>query len=184
MRLIDVVQLTDSKFLNMYRLKLINKKGTPKDYYVASRRKKNDLTCVSGKHETCDGVMILPITEEGDIVLVRQYRPAIGDFLYELPAGMIDKGEDIETAAKRELFEETGLKAKTYELLLKPSYSSVGMSDETTAVVKMDVYGDPTTENLEDDEELEIIKIKKSEAKEFVKNNNISIKAGLILNFI
>lgn len=184
MKLIDIVQLTDSEFLNMYKLELVNKKGKLKDYYVASRRKKDDLTCVTGKHETCDGVMILPITENDEVILVRQYRPAIGDFLYELPAGMIDKGEDIETAAKRELFEETGLKASSYELLIKPSYSSVGMSDETTAVVKMTVYGEPSTDNLEDDEELEIIKIKKSEAKEFVKNNNISIKAALILNFI
>lgn len=184
MKLIDVVQLSDSKFLSMYKLKLINKKGKPKDYYVASRRKRNALTCVTGKHDICDGVMILAITEDDEIIILRQYRPAIGDYLYELPAGMIDENEDIETAARRELFEETGLKAKTYEMILKPSYSSVGISDETTAVVKMDVYGDPTTENLEDDEEIEIIKIKKSEAKEFVKNNNFSIKAGLILSFI
>lgn len=184
MKLLKVEQLTETKYLNMYKLDIINKVGNPKDYFICSRRKKEDLTCVSKKHTICDGVMILAIDEEDNIILVKQFRPAIGDYIYELPAGMIDKGEDLETAAKRELFEETGLKAKSYEVLLKPSYSSVGISDETTAIVKMDVYGEITTDNLEEDEELEVVKIKKSEAKEFVKKHNVSIKAALIMTFI
>ena len=94
---------------------------------------------------------------------------------------MMDKGEDIETAAKRELYEETGLEPVTYEEILKPSYSSVGFSDEATAVVKMTVRGTVSTENNEDDEDIEVIKLKISEAKEFVKNHNFSIKAALIL---
>ncbi|MGG7178699.1 NUDIX hydrolase [Clostridium paraputrificum] len=181
MKLIDIVQLSSSKYLNMYKLKLINRKGKPKDYFVASRRKKEDLSCVTKNHDRCDGVMIIPVTENDEVVLLKQYRPAIGDYLYELPAGIVDPGENIEEAAKRELFEETGLKAKSYELVLKPSYTSVGMSDETTAVVKMVVEGDITNENMEDNEDIEVFKIKKSEAKEFVKNNNVSIKGALIL---
>lgn len=181
MKLIDIVQLTNSKFLNMYKLKLLNKKGQPKDYFVASRRKREELTCVTHKHDYCDGVIIIPVTEEGEVVILRQFRPAIDDYLYELPAGMMDKGEDIETAAKRELYEETGLEPVTYEEILKPSYSSVGFSDEATAVVKMTVRGTVSTENNEDDEDIEVIKLKISEAKEFVKNHNFSIKAALIL---
>lgn len=181
MKLIDVEQLTESKYLSMYKLKLINKKGNPKDYYVASRRKKEELTCVTKEHNRCDGVMIIPLTENDEIVLLKQYRPAIGDYLYELPAGIVDPGESIEEAARRELFEETGLKCKEYEMYLKPSYTSVGLTDETTAVVKMIVEGDISTENIEEDEDIEVFKIKKSDAKEFVKNNNVSIKGALIL---
>lgn len=181
MKLIDIEQLTESKFLNSYKLKLINKKGNPKDYYIASRRKKNELSCVTKDHNRCDGVMIVPITRDGEVVVLRQYRPAINDYLYELPAGIIDKGETIEEAAKRELFEETGLKAVECELYLKPSYTSVGLTDETTAVVKMTVEGDISTDNTENDEDIEVFKLKLNETKDFVKKHNISIKAALIL---
>lgn len=181
MKLINIKELVTTKFLSMYKLELINKAGNRKDYFVASRRKKEDLTCVTHNHNRCDGVMIIPLTEDDEVVLVKQYRPAIDDYLYELPAGIIDEGEEIEEAAKRELFEETGLKCKKCELYLKPSYTSVGLTDETTAVVKMTVYGEPTNINTEENEEIEIIKIKKSEAKDFVKNHNVSIKGALIL---
>lgn len=181
MKLMDIEELVATKFLNMYKLKLINKVGNRKDYFIASRRKKDNLTCVTHTHNRCDGVMMIPLTENDEVVIVKQYRPAIDDYLYELPAGIIDPGEEIEEAAKRELFEETGLKCSECELYLKPSYTSVGLSDETTAVVKMKVYGEPTNINVEEDEEIEIIKIKRSEAKDFVKNHNVSMKGALIL---
>lgn len=181
MKLIDIVELSNNKFLNLYKLKLINRRGVPKDYFLASRRKRDKLSCVTKNHNICDGVMIVPVTEDNEIVMLKQYRPAISDYLYELPAGMVDSGETIEEAARRELFEETGLRAKSYEVLLKPSYTSVGISDETTAVVKMVVEGEITNENEEDDEDIEVFKLKIKDAKEFVKNNNVSIKGALVL---
>lgn len=54
-------------------------------------------------------VVIIPVTESGDIVLVQQYRPAIGRLAWELPAGSLKPGEDIERAAIRECHEEIGL---------------------------------------------------------------------------
>ena len=54
-------------------------------------------------------VVIIPVTEGGDIVLVQQYRPAIGRLAWELPAGSLKPGEDIERAAIRECHEEIGL---------------------------------------------------------------------------
>jgi ADP-ribose pyrophosphatase len=165
----------------MFKLKLINKKGKPKDYYLASRRKREELSCSTKNHDICDGVMIIPVTENDEIVMLKQYRPIISDYLYELPAGIVDKGETIEQAARRELYEETGLIGKSYEVILKPSYSSVGLTDETTAIVKMVVAGEMTNFNTEEDEEIEVFKIKKSDAKEFVKNHNVSIKGALVL---
>jgi len=55
-----------------------------------------------------DGVVILPITDSGQIVMVRQFRPARNQFSLELPAGFIDEGETPEVSARRELLEETG----------------------------------------------------------------------------
>jgi ADP-ribose pyrophosphatase len=54
-------------------------------------------------------VVIVPVNDEGDVVLVRQYRHAIGRWLWELPAGSLKKGEDAAEAAKRECHEEIGL---------------------------------------------------------------------------
>jgi ADP-ribose pyrophosphatase len=53
-------------------------------------------------------VVIIPITARDEIILVRQYRPAIGRWAWELPAGSLKPGEDIEQAARRECQEETG----------------------------------------------------------------------------
>jgi ADP-ribose pyrophosphatase len=52
-------------------------------------------------------VVIIPITAQDEIILVRQYRPAIGRWAWELPAGSLKPGEDVERAARRECHEET-----------------------------------------------------------------------------
>ncbi|WP_297632465.1 NUDIX hydrolase [uncultured Clostridium sp.] len=184
MKLLNIEKQTNNPYLNMYKLTLRNKKDNIKEYFIASRREKEELACVTKDHTKADGVMIIPITKEGEVVLLKQYRPAIDGFLYELPAGMVDEGEDMIEGAKRELFEETGLKCTSYEILVKPSYTSVGMSDETTGVVKMIVEGELDTSNIEEDEEIEAIKIKIKDAKEFVKNNNVSIKGAIILSML
>ena len=54
-------------------------------------------------------VVIIPVTADGGIVLVRQYRPAIGRWAWELPAGTLKPGENVEKAAVRECHEEIGL---------------------------------------------------------------------------
>lgn len=184
MKLLNIEKQTNNPYLNMYKLTLRNKKDNIKEYFIASRREKDELACVTKNHKKADGVMIVPITKEGEVVLLKQYRPAIDGFLYELPAGMIDDGEDMIEGAKRELFEETGLTCVDYEVLVKPSYTSVGLTDETTGVVKMIVEGNIDTSNIEEDEEIEVIKINIKDAKEFVKNNNVSIKGAIILSML
>jgi ADP-ribose pyrophosphatase len=62
-------------------------------------------------------VVILPITNAGEIVLVRQYRPAIGRWAWELPAGTLKDGENPEKAAVRECHEEIGMIPATLEKL-------------------------------------------------------------------
>ena len=184
MKIKDIKKLTDCKFLNLYKLDIENKVGNSKEYFIASRREKKDLSCVVNNHNKADGVMIIPITEEDEFVLIKQFRPAINDYIYEFPAGLIDEGEDAIKAATRELFEETGLLASECEYLIKPSYTSVGMSDEAVAVVKMKVHGEVSTENLEENEEIEVCKIPIKEAKKFVEDNNVSIKTALVLTFM
>lgn len=52
---------------------------------------------------------VVPLTAEGEVILIRQYRHAVGGFIYEVPAGKLDKGEPPELCAARELTEEAGV---------------------------------------------------------------------------
>ena len=71
--------------------------------------------------------------EEDKLVIIREYRVPLDDYVYSLPAGLIDPGEDIEVCAKRELKEETGL--DLVEINKMDSgfglYPSPGMTDES-----------------------------------------------------
>jgi len=62
-------------------------------------------------------VAIVPIDENGDVLLVRQYRLAAGEALLEVPAGLVDEAEELEAAAQRELQDETGYRAAKLERL-------------------------------------------------------------------
>ena len=72
-----------------------------------------------GRRATCDviehppAVVIVPVLPDGRLVLLRQYRPVISEYLLELPAGKLDPGEAPEAGAARELEEETGYRAGT-----------------------------------------------------------------------
>jgi ADP-ribose pyrophosphatase len=74
-------------------------------------------------------VAVIPVLPDGRIVLVRQYRYAVSDFVWELPAGRRDPSESPEAGARRELEEEVGLKAGALELI-STFWTTPGFCDE------------------------------------------------------
>jgi ADP-ribose pyrophosphatase len=74
-------------------------------------------------------VVIVPVTEDDEVVLVRQYRPALGRWAWELPAGSLKPGEDVAKAAARECHEEIGLVADRL-VPLGSFYPTPGYCDE------------------------------------------------------
>jgi ADP-ribose pyrophosphatase len=79
-------------------------------------------------------VVVVPVTEGGEVVLIRQYRPALDRFVIELPAGLIDPGEDVFEAGRRELIEETGHEAGRIEILTE-GVMSTGIETEPWTVL-------------------------------------------------
>jgi len=83
------------------------------------------------EHEVIEhpgAVAMLPLLDDGRLLLIRQYRHLVGKVLLEIPAGTLDEDEDPEECARRELVEETGYDAEVMEELLScflsPGYSS------------------------------------------------------------
>lgn len=74
------------------------------------------------------GAVVVPIKDDGNIILVKQFRYPLQKYLIELPAGKLDKDEDPLVCAKRELEEETGYKANEFkklgEIYTSPGYST------------------------------------------------------------
>lgn len=112
-----------------------------------------------------DAVVILPVTENNEIVFVEQLRESIGKVALELPAGIIDPGEDTKVAAARELEEETGIKADNIEFLTS-YYSSCGYTSEKLYiyVAKNFVYGEQHFDETE-----EILNVKKIKIEDAMK---------------
>ena len=120
-----------------------------------------------------EAVIVLPIDKEGNVIFELQLREAVGEVSLELPAGMIDKDEIPEVAAKRELMEETGYIAEKIEHL-KSVHTSSGYSSEKIHIYLATDLKEGN-QKLDDDEEiLEIKKIHINECIELVDKNFFS----------
>lgn len=102
-------------------------------------------------------VVIIPVTAAGEIVLVRQYRPAIRVWAWELPAGSLKPGEDVEHAAVRECHEEIGLVPGTIRKL-GAFYPTPGYCDELMNVYHAGELRNPRADEhatQDEDEDIE-----------------------------
>lgn len=95
-------------------------------------------------------VVLLPILEDGRVVLIENTRPTVGETLLELPAGTRESGEEAVVTASRELIEETGYRAGKLELIHE-FYSAPGICDELMHLYRATelVAGDPDREATE-----------------------------------
>ncbi len=105
---------------------------------------------------------VVPVKDDGTVVLIRQFRHAAGGFIYEIPAGKLASGEDPLHCASRELEEEVGYRASTFELL-SSIFTAPGFADEVIHVYKATGLT-KGRQHLDRDEVLDVIEMPLSEA--------------------
>jgi len=185
-----ISQVTQNKFLNLYDLEIENKAGRPGIYHVASRASSSEALKLVTRENKPDGVIVYALYGEKKdrVVLIRQYRFSIGDYIYEFPAGLVDEGEDFHEAGIRELKEETGLSFHPIEadpLFTRPYFTTVGMTDESCAAVYGTADGVLSRDGLEEGEEIETILADRTEILRILREENVSIMcAYMMMHFL
>jgi ADP-ribose pyrophosphatase len=181
----DVVKLTDLKYVNLYEIHGKNKNGEDINYYFASRHDKDNVQPFK-KEVKADAVAVFAYYGEDmeKVVLIRQYRYPIGDYVYEFPAGLIDKGETVEQAAVREFKEETGLDLTILpadDIFSKPRFSATGLTDESLSIVKGIASGSVSYEGLEAMEDLSVVLADRNEVRRILIEEKVAARCALLL---
>lgn len=127
-------------------------------------------------------VVIVPVFADLTVALVRQYRHAAGEYLWEIPAGTLEKHETAEIGAARELEEEVGVTAGKIEKLTEFFVSPGFLSEKMFVFLATDLTA--TAQNLEADELLNVERFSFPALYEKIRNNEIpdaKTMVGLIL---
>ena len=125
----------EGKFITRYDVDYVTAEGNPKTYEIISRNR-NIQTLDDLQNRKPNAVVMILTDESGELILVnREYRMAMAQWIYNFPAGLIDPGESPEESARRELREETGLRIVRIDDVLDNSYSAVGFSNERNVCV-------------------------------------------------
>lgn len=185
-RIEKINQKLKGRFLSYYELLVSARDGKSFPYYMVSRNPDAEsLKAVTGENPP-DGVIICSRYEE-KLVLIRQFRFPAGRYVYELPAGLAEAGEDAVTAAVREMKEETGLDFHPLSTpdLSRPFFTTVGMTDESCATIFGYCSGSPTQQGQEDTEDIQVILADKAECRRILREESVAIMCAYqIMQFL
>ncbi len=118
-------------------------------------------------------VVLLPVPEPGHVILIRQYRYPVKRWLWELPAGSVDPGEDPEGAARRECHEEIGQVPDTI-VRLSALYPTPGYCDEEMYFFRVSGLSEPSeAAALDEDEDIEPRVFTLRDARDMVRRGEI-----------
>lgn len=181
MKINCIKKITDHNHLNLFSVQYKDRADQDKEWIFASRSNPVDPP----DDRMADAVVIIPYHKnEKKLVLIKEFRVVLGDYQYGFPAGLVDKGESMEEAGKRELFEETGL---TMIRIIHQSpvvFSSSGMTDESLCLIYAECEGIPSNRYNEASEDIEILMVSPSMALELLRDKRIKfdVKTWIVLN--
>ena len=185
----NIQQKTHNRFLNYYELEAVHRDGSVSPYYMASRAKDvSQLKAVTHENKP-DGVILYGVygEQKDKVVLIRQYRYPLGDYVYEFPAGLVEEGEEMGAAGIREMYEETGLTftpvdAGSYS---RPFFTTIGMTDESCGTVFGYCSGEPTSCHQEASEEIQVVIADRAECRRILREENVALPcAYMLMHFI
>ena len=128
-------KILEGKFITRYDVDYVTAEGHSKTYEIISRSK--DIQTLEQLQNRQANAVVMVLTDESEerILINREYRMAMAQWIYNFPAGLIDPGETPEESARRELWEETGLTLTRIDDVLDNSYSAVGFANERNVCV-------------------------------------------------
>jgi ADP-ribose pyrophosphatase len=156
MEILSLEKLTNEKWLNLFAATFRNRDHTGR-WLFASR--KPDPHAGQGR---ADAVVIVPtLVNPGEpprLVVINEFRVPISGRVFGFPAGLLEPGESVEDAARREMAEETGFDVVKVKRVSPAVYASSGMTDEAAALAFVDVRSTPDSKpHLEAGEDLEVV---------------------------
>jgi len=147
------------------------RKGRVFDFYAENITLPNGVTLDMEIIRHPGAAAIVPVMDDGSVILLKQYRHAVGGFIWEIPAGTVDSGEGARRCAERELIEETGYAARHFERLAVitplPAYS-----DERIHLF-MATGLTQAAQNLDEDELLVVHRVEMRQAIKMIADGEI-----------
>ncbi len=161
--------------MNLISAQYQDRQDSMKSWIYASR----------GNAQGPDAVVIVPFHEdENKLVVIREFRVPLQGNQYGFPAGLMDPGESIEQAGKRELLEETGLRVTRVIKQSPAVFSSSGMTDESISLLYVRCKGIPSTQFNESSEQIDVMMLSREDAKDLLARPGLKfdVKSWIVLD--
>jgi ADP-ribose pyrophosphatase len=181
-----VKKQSDNPFLNLYKLDAVDREGKVFDYYFVSRRDEEGIK-LKTKDNNPEGIVVYAITDEESprLLVIKEYRYPLDEYIYELPAGIIDPGEVAEQAAVREIKEETGFNLKVYnggnKAFRRSFYLGPGFTDESNGTVFGTIHVEEVEQQLESAERIQVMLADKEQVKRILKEERVTLRGAYLM---
>jgi ADP-ribose pyrophosphatase len=171
MKVIETYQRATSTHLNLNHTDYEDRRGNRKSWVWAQRPNNQSAVVVAA-------------TLGDKLVVIKEYRIPLADYIYELPAGLVDPGENPMDAGVREFKEETGLDIKTVYRLSPPVFNSPGMTDESCHLMIAEAGGSlGATRSLGVSEDISVLPLTRAAVQELILDSSVKIGAKAYLVF-
>ena len=145
-KIIEKKSVWEGRFLRLALTTYIDSYGTIREWESFER-------------VNCKGIVaVVPVTDNKEVLLTRQFRPPVNGYVIEFPAGLNDRGDTLEEAAKRELLEETGYTAREMIFLTEGPMSSGASGEILTAFLAKGLEFKGIGER-DETEDIEVLKV-------------------------